>query len=55
LTDYEGQLGDNPVDRRAQDGSVEVELSRRAVGDRLLIPHSSDEVAFLSALAVVLG
>ena len=37
LTDFEGEISDKPVDRRAQDGPVEVELSRRAVGDRLLI------------------
>ena len=34
LTDFEGEISDKPVDRRAQDGSVEVELSRRAVGHR---------------------
>ena len=45
MTDIEGQVGDKPVDRRAQDGAVEVELGCRAVRDRLLV-GSGCRVAF---------
>jgi hypothetical protein len=41
LTDFEGQVGDKPVHRRAQDGAVEVELGRRAVRQRLLVRGGS--------------
>ena len=34
LTDFEGEIRDEPVDRRAKDGPVKVELSGRAVDDR---------------------